>query len=63
MVFIQCGYCKEPLCVINYKMMMSDRMVIRNYQEECPNCSKTLDFFWHESADQIFEEGKLDGTD
>jgi len=63
MVFIQCSYCKEPLCVINYKMMMSDRMVIRNYQEECPNCGKTLDFFWHENADQIFEKGKLDGTD
>jgi hypothetical protein len=44
-------------------MMMSDRMVIRNYQEECPNCGKTLDFFWHENADQIFEKGKLDGTD
>ena len=60
MVFIHCSYCEEPLCVINYKLLISDKMVIRNYLEECPCCQKTLDFFWHENSDQIFDEGKLD---
>jgi hypothetical protein len=35
-------------------------MVLRNYQEECPSCKKTLDFLWHENSDQIFDEEKLD---
>lgn len=60
MVFINCSYCKEPLCVINYKILNSDKMVLRNYLEECPSCKKTLDFLWHENSDQIFDEGKLD---
>jgi hypothetical protein len=60
MVFIHCSYCEEPLCVINYNLLLSDKMVIRNYQEECPYCHKTLDFYWHENSDQIFDEGKLD---
>ena len=60
MVFINCSYCKEPLCVINYKVLNSDNMVLRNYQEECPSCKKTLDFLWHKNSDQIFDEEKLD---
>ena len=60
MVFIHCSYCEESLCVINYNLLFSDKMVIRNYQEECPSCQETLDFFWHENSDQIFNEGKLD---
>lgn len=60
MVFINCSYCKEPICVINYKVLNSDKMVIRNYQEECPSCKKTLDFLWHDNSDQIFDEEKLD---
>ncbi|ETA82294.1 hypothetical protein T472_0201840 [Youngiibacter fragilis 232.1] len=60
MVFIHYSYCEEPLCVINYNLLLSDKMVIRNYQEECPCCQKTLDFFWHEISDQIFDEGILD---
>ena len=59
MVFINCSYCMEPLCVINYKVLNSDKMVLRNYQEECPSCKKTLDFLWHENSDQIFDEEKL----
>ena len=59
MVFIHCSYCEEPLCVINYSLLLSDKMVIRNYQEECPCCHKTLDFYWHENSDQIFDEEKL----
>jgi len=60
MVFINCSYCNEPQCVINYNLLLSDKMVIMNYQEECPCCHKTLDFYWHENSDQIFDEGKLD---
>lgn len=60
MVFINCSYCKEPLCVINYKILNSDKMVLRNYQEECPSCKKTLDFLWHKNSDQIFDDEKFD---
>jgi len=60
MVFIRCSYCEEPLCVINYNLLLSDKMVIRNYQEECPCCHKNLEFYWHENSDQIFDEGKLE---
>jgi|GEM_PF-2059667 len=60
MVFINCTYCKEPLCVINYKLSISDQMVIRTYSDECSYCHKELNFIWHDNADQIFEEGKLD---
>ena len=60
MVFINCSYCKEPLCVINYKVVNSDKMVLRNYREECPSCKKALDFLWHENSDQNIDEEKLD---
>ncbi len=60
MVFINCSYCNEPLCVINYELSLSDQMVIRNYKEECTHCHKELNFIWHDNDDQILKEGMLD---
>lgn len=60
MVFINCSYCNEPLCIINYKLILSGKMMIRNYKEKCSSCHVTLDFYWHENSDQIFDEEKID---
>lgn len=60
MVNVQCTECGKGILVKNYRLIISDEMVLRVYEDTCSNCEACLEFYWHENKDQYSRRGLLE---